>query len=146
MKKQIFRMTQQRKIILEELRKVTSHPTAQEIFDIVKNRLPRISLGTVYRNLDVLTDQNLVLKLPTEGGLGNRFDANVHPHAHIACVYCHRVDDVPGTSLVADRAEEKAAEETSYKVMSHSLEFQGICPECQARHNVIVPVRQETAV
>ena len=58
-----YRMTTQRKIIMEELAKVTSHPTAVEIYEMVKRKLPNISLGTVYRNLELLADQGKIQKL-----------------------------------------------------------------------------------
>ena len=57
------RMTNQRRVILEELRKVHTHPTVDELYTIVKARMPHISLGTVYRNLDLLTETGEVLKL-----------------------------------------------------------------------------------
>ena len=59
------RMTRQRAVILEELRKLTSHPTADELYQIVRTRMPRISLGTVYRNLCFLSDSGTILKLET---------------------------------------------------------------------------------
>ncbi|HKI82610.1 MAG TPA: transcriptional repressor, partial [Pseudodesulfovibrio sp.] len=58
-----FRLSKQRKVILEELRKVKSHPTADEVYDMVRKIIPRISLGTVYRNLEFLSSKGLVLKL-----------------------------------------------------------------------------------
>ena len=57
------RMTRQRMVILEELRKVKTHPTADELYAMVRTRMPRISLGTVYRNLDFLTESKEILKL-----------------------------------------------------------------------------------
>jgi len=62
-KKQLFRMTRQRRIILEELRKVDSHPTADEVYEMVRRQLPRISLGTVYRNLEILSREGLIQKV-----------------------------------------------------------------------------------
>jgi Fur family ferric uptake transcriptional regulator len=56
-------MTRQRRVILEELRKVNTHPSADEIYEIVRKRLPRISLGTVYRNLEILSESGDIQKL-----------------------------------------------------------------------------------
>ena len=61
------RMTRQRMVILEELRKVKTHPTADELYAMVSTRMPRISLGTVYRNLDFLTESKEILKLESAG-------------------------------------------------------------------------------
>ena len=58
-----MRLTSQRQVILEELRKVKSHPTATEVYDMVRKRLPRIGLGTVYRNLELLAEKNIIKKL-----------------------------------------------------------------------------------
>ena len=67
------RMTRQRMVILEELRKVKTHPTADELYAMVRTRMPRISLGTVYRNLDFLTESKEILKLESAGSI-RRFD------------------------------------------------------------------------
>ena len=72
------RMTRQRAVILEELRKVKTHPTADELYSIVRERLPRISLGTVYRNLDFLTESKEILKLESAGSI-RRFDGDTRP-------------------------------------------------------------------
>ena len=126
-----FRMTTQRKIILEELIFLRSHPTAQEIHSVVRQRLPRISLGTVYRNLDLLCNQGLALKIATEGGTQNRFDGNVAPHAHVHCRDCGKLADLP--DMPQDELEEHAALESGFQILGHRLEFVGICPLCQAK-------------
>ena len=74
-----MRLTTQRQIILEELSKVTSHPTANEVYDMVRKRLPRIGLGTVYRNLELMADSGIILKLEV-GGTQKRFDATTKTH------------------------------------------------------------------
>ena len=88
-----MRLTTQRQIILEELGKVTSHPTASEVYDMVRKRLPRIGLGTVYRNLELMAESGIILKLEV-GGTQKRFDATVESHYHIRCSGCGRVDDI----------------------------------------------------
>ena len=67
------RMTHQRRIILEELRNTRSHPTADEVYEIVRKRIPKISLGTVYRNLELLSESGVIQKLEI-GGTQKRFD------------------------------------------------------------------------
>ena len=84
-----LRMTTQRQVILEELRKLKSHPTAGELCQIVRQRLPRISLGTVYRNLEILSRSGVVLKLDV-AGLEMRFDGTVDNHYHVRCLDCGR--------------------------------------------------------
>lgn len=122
-----MRITNQRQVILEELQKVTSHPTANEIFDMVRKRLPRIGLGTVYRNLELLADRKIIRKLEV-GGAQKRFDATTTPHYHIRCSNCGRVDDVdmpPRHDL-----EKRAAICSGYEVHGHHVEFSGACGDC----------------
>ena len=92
------RKTRQRQVILEELQAVTSHPTAVELYQLVRRRLPRVSLGTVYRNLDLLARMGLIEKKEHSGGEA-RFDANTAQHDHLRCVRCGRVDDLPTPPL-----------------------------------------------
>ena len=123
-----LRMTRQRRVILEELRKVTSHPTADQIYAMVRCRLPRISLGTVYRNLDILSEQGEILRLDC-GGSQRRFDGTVTEHFHVRCVECGKVDDLPSSpTLTFDRAFREA---TDYQLLGHRLDFFGRCPDCQ---------------
>ncbi|MBB5347661.1 transcriptional repressor [Desulfoprunum benzoelyticum] len=125
-----MRLTTQRQIILEELAKVTSHPTANEVYDMVRKRLPRIGLGTVYRNLELMADSGVILKLEV-GGTQKRFDATVYPHYHIRCSQCGKVDDI--NIPVQPHINDAAAVASSYEVIGHHIEFTGVCSDCQ-RH------------
>lgn len=76
-------MTRQRSVILEELRKVTTHPSADGIYEMVRKRLPRISLGTIYRNLEILFENGDIRRLDTGSHL-RRFDGRAEDHYHCA--------------------------------------------------------------
>ena len=123
-----LKMTKQRRVIVEELRKLTTHPTAATLYEIVRNRLPRISLGTVYRNLELLADSGIIRKLET-AGTQKRFDGTVENHYHVRCVWCDRVDDMP-VPLFKD-IEDSLRGIRDYKILSYRLEFHGICPCCR---------------
>ncbi len=125
-----FRMTRQRKIILEELRKVKYHPTADDLYRAVRRRLPRISLGTVYRNLDLLSRAGLIQKLEV-GGTQKRFDGDVRGHCHRRCVGCGKVEDVcfEETADVSRFIKRM----TDYEVIGHRIEFVGLCRDCKGR-------------
>ncbi|MFN2352914.1 MAG: Fur family transcriptional regulator [Desulfopila sp.] len=128
-----MRLTTQRQIILEELHKVTSHPTANEVYDMVRKRLPRIGLGTVYRNLELMADNGIILKIDV-GGTQKRFDATTVCHYHIRCSQCDRVDDID--IPFQHHINESAAQSTSYTILGHHIEFSGICEDCrQAMEN-----------
>ncbi len=124
-----MRLTTQRQIILEELAKVTSHPTANEVYDMVRKRLPRIGLGTVYRNLELMSDTGMILKLEV-GGTQKRFDATVAPHYHIRCLSCGKVDDID-IPMMTD-INSIAAEKSQYQILGHHIEFTGLCSDCSA--------------
>ena len=127
LKKRIVRMTHQREIILEELRQLKTHPTADELYDIVKKRLPRISLATVYRNLDVLADLGMIQRIEVSGRQ-KRFDGNPEPHHHIRCLVCGRVADVEMDN--PPKIDFDALHTHGFKVLGFRLEFEGVCPEC----------------
>ena len=125
-----LRMTRQRRVILEELRKVKTHPSADEIYEIVRKRLPRISLGTVYRNLEKLSESGDIQKLEPGCSL-KRFDGDPTDHCHIRCVRCDRIADAPmAPDLEIDLARVNS---TDFEIIGHRLEFLGVCPICSAK-------------
>ena len=126
----MIRLTTQRQIILEELAKVKTHPTASELYDMVRKRLPRIGLGTVYRNLELMADSGMILKLEV-GGTQKRFDATTDEHYHIRCAGCGRVDDI--NMPVIKHLVAEAGAITAYTIIGHHVEFTGICSACQRR-------------
>jgi Fe2+ or Zn2+ uptake regulation protein len=120
-------MTRQRKVILEELCKVDTHPSADELYAMVRKRLPRISLGTVYRNLEILAENGEIQKLEP-GGTLKRFDGKTESHYHLRCIRCDRVVDAPVGLDVMIKHDPKSA--CDFKIIGHKLEFIGICPDC----------------
>ena len=123
-----LRMTHQREIILEELRRSVTHPTADELYERIKKKLPRISLATVYRNLEILSEAGVIKKLEISGRQ-KRFDWNPVDHDHVFCTRCHRVDNIPTTpspSLSIDSEQRKG-----YRINGIRIEFYGLCPNCQ---------------
>ncbi len=120
------RMTPQRSVILEELRRLKNHPTADELFMVVRRRLPRVSLGTIYRNLDVLVKNGQIRKLEGHGTQA-RYDGENDQHQHIQCEGCGRIDD-----LDLHAPETPDLSETGYNQVRCQVIFTGICPDCQA--------------
>lgn len=128
------RETKQRAAILEVLRKLRSHPTAAELHLLVRKRLPRISLGTVYRNLDVLARDGAIRKLVI-GQSEARFDGDLSRHEHVRCVNCGGVADVPPTVLPGvDLAE--VSRRSGFEIIGYRMEFVGVCPECRRRRGL----------
>jgi Fur family transcriptional regulator, ferric uptake regulator len=135
------RSTKQRQVILEEIRNTFSHPTADEVYELVRSRLPRISLGTVYRNLESLAAQGLIQKLDS-GGTQRRFDGNPGPHYHIRCMGCGKVDDIPGEA--DQNLDHVIRTRSDYEIWGHQLEFRGLCPQCQQGDNQSRDIRAST--
>ena len=125
------RNTKQRKLVLDAVRALHDHPTADEVFCETRRHDERISRGTVYRNLALLADDGTIQMLKTPGG--NRFDDRCDRHAHLICTSCGAVRDV---ELPYDDAVDGAAmAETGFAQVTHYAFFEGICPACQARHD-----------
>ncbi|MHB8780857.1 MAG: Fur family transcriptional regulator [Candidatus Geothermincolia bacterium] len=127
-----LRMTRQRRVILEELRKVDSHPSAEQIYELVRARLPHVSLGTVYRNLEVLSRLGLIMKLE-RAGRERRYDGNPALHQHARCVRCGRVVDLPAGAVRSVSTPRSVA---GFRVTGYRLELEGICRECSHQTSV----------
>lgn len=126
------RHSRQREVILEELQTLVSHPSAVALYEVVRRRLPKISLGTVYRNLELLVQMGLAQKLQVGGGEA-RFDGDMRRHDHVRCLGCDRIDDIPGPPL--DLAGGYANDFGGYRIVGHRLEFLGLCPACKKRRH-----------
>ncbi len=127
----LFRMTNQRERILAELKDSGRHLSADELYERVRQGIPHISLATVYRNLEILVGMGIVAKLEISGR-AKRFDYDVSRHDHIFCIECHRFDNI---EVKREEIEPIAAETAGgYSVTGYRLEFAGICPECQKKH------------
>src|SRR5687768_11765495 len=127
-----LRRTRQRDVVLEVVRSTMDHPTADWVYRQARRRLPRISLGTVYRNLKKLSEEGLIREIQIAGQT-TRFDANTGRHYHIRCLRCGRVNDLPIS--VDRRLEEEAGRAMNYQVVSHQVEVLGVCPLCRTATN-----------
>ncbi len=124
-----LRQTDARRIILEELKDLTSHPTADEVYNIVRKRLPRVSLGTIYRNLEILAENGQIQKLDG-GGTQRRFDGNTGIHYHLRCLACGRVLDLPTQPF--KEIERAVFNLADYEIHQYKLDLIGVCPTCKA--------------
>lgn len=121
------RNTKQRQIVLEAVQNRMDHPTADQIYLDVRKIDSHISRGTVYRNLNVLSQNGDILhiKVPT----ADRFDLRTDKHYHIICTACDKVFDVP--QGYSDCLDTSTAVATGFMVSRHRTVFEGVCPECQ---------------
>lgn len=121
-----LRLTNQRRLILAVLRATERHPTAEWVHAEVRKHLPRIGLGTVYRNLRLLADQGLLTEI--HAGPSVRFDARLHRHHHFTCGSCARIYDLD--EPVDARLDARIASRTGFQVSHHRIDFYGVCGEC----------------
>jgi Fur family ferric uptake transcriptional regulator len=137
-------MTHQRQVVLEEVKRDHCHPTADEIYERVRKRLPRISMGTVYRNLDILASCGLIEKLEPDRPQ-MRFDGNTSDHYHITCAICGRIEDAPIEPLQdpLENLENALGSLTKHGIFGHRLEFIGLCSRCRGREQEIFEKQQE---
>lgn len=127
-------MTRQREVILEEIRKLDCHPTADAIYEAVRKRLPRISMGTVYRNLDILASCGMIRKLEPDFPQMH-FDCNTKEHYHVTCIKCGKIEDAHLETVKdsVEHLESAMGSLTKFGIFGHRLEFLGICAECRAK-------------
>jgi Fur family transcriptional regulator, peroxide stress response regulator len=123
-----YRKSHQRDRILQLLIGTNSHPTADWVYRKLKKEIPGLSLGTVYRNLNVLLEQGLIQKLPFDNTF-DRFEGNVAPHYHLICEKCGAVEDfeMPVSININKQVEQRC----SFKINRHRTDFFGICVKCQ---------------
>ena len=122
------RQTKQREAILKLLRDDYGHLTADQIYDEVREEIPSLSKGTVYRNLRVLREMGLVSELDPSDTV-SRFEAKRDSHYHLRCVRCGRVFDID--EPINKELDRRIADRTGYNISYHQLEFRGLCHDCQ---------------
>ena len=124
------RYSRQRERIYQAVHASREHPSAQMVYDLLREELPRLRLGTVYRNLHQMAQEGMLQELT---GPTARFDACLAPHAHIRCTCCGRVMDL---SALEEPAPVRSAAEAGWQVERYSLMLEGICPACAGKdHN-----------
>ncbi|MFO7816025.1 MAG: transcriptional repressor [Halanaerobiales bacterium] len=123
------RMTKQRKTILKVLKNTDSHPTADSIYEEVKKEIPNISLGTVYRNLNLLAEKDKITVINYANDQSH-YDGNTENHYHFRCNDCGQVYDLE-LNLLDNNFDSQVEKHSDFKVDNHRLEFYGLCPDCQ---------------
>lgn len=124
-----LKYSRQRESIKHYLMTTREHPTADTVYMHVKQKFPNISLGTVYRNLNLLTDIGEAIKISTPDG-GDRFDGRVEPHNHFLCTKCGRLLDLELDMTSIQEVNRLAAEKFDGTITSSSTLFYGECSDC----------------
>jgi Fur family peroxide stress response transcriptional regulator len=123
------RITTQQQAILQHIKRADQHQTAEQVYKFVRKTLPRISLATVYRNLEKLASSSLISRVTINSTY--YFELETQPHYHVLCQACGRLDNLevpPATDI-----EEFFSRSTKYKLTGHQLILFGLCPSCQRK-------------
>ncbi|MCI8796933.1 MAG: transcriptional repressor [Dorea sp.] len=121
-----LRNSKQRQIVLDAVRARCDHPSADQIYLDVRTTDAKISRGTVYRNLGILSDTEEILNVKVPSA--DRYDSRVDLHYHIYCTGCGKTFDAP--LHYHSEYDEQVKEATGFQVKRHRLVFEGLCPEC----------------
>lgn len=122
-----FKVTPQRIAIYKALLEFEKHPNADMIYHYLHQDYPTISLATVYKTMEIF-EKIGVVRILNVGGDSSRYDYEVHPHAHIRCVSCGKVEDVHSVDM--QKIYDDLQQESRYEVLRTEIIFEGLCDEC----------------
>jgi len=125
-----YKRSKQRDRILQLLQQTETHPTADWLYQKLKKEFPNLSFGTIYRNLNILIEQNLVQRIPF-GSTYDRYEARMSPHYHLICESCGLVQDfnLPQYKDINIQAQKMS----DFEILRHRIDFFGICEKCRRR-------------
>ncbi len=128
-----YKITPQRRAIIEILFNHENHPKAEDIFTEMKEKMPDISRTTVYNTLRELNEIGIIDVVRNIGETPSRFDPNTQEHDHLFCLSCHRIID-----LETDFKDIDLSKKTSYgfQIVKKQVTFYGYCPECQKSREI----------
>lgn len=129
LRKEGFRITPQRIAIVEYIMNTEEHPSAEQIYQIIKKDYPTVSLSTVYKTLDLLRKKRLVNEIEVNGE--SRFDANVDEHLNLVCIRCGKIEDVDDKSI--KEIQLKASKKSRYLIVRSSFDLYGYCGDCKSK-------------
>lgn len=123
-----MKYSRQREALLRILKNTRSHPSADWLYNELREEFPSISLGTVYRNLALLTDNGAIKRITTGSGK-EHFDGFTDEHSHFVCTRCDSIYDITLSS--AEKLNEEVEKRLDAKVDDSSLLFYGVCSKCK---------------
>jgi Fur family peroxide stress response transcriptional regulator len=121
-------LTTQRRVVFEAICAREDHPTADQIYDEIRSRLPEISRTTVYRILDTLVQTGMITKICHPGSAA-RFDPKIHQHHHLVCMLCERIIDIESPRM--DRVPWPNVLDLGFEINDYHIHFRGTCAECR---------------
>ncbi len=129
------RNTIQKQTILMAVKELANHPTAEQVYEKVVEKLPNISRATVYRNLSSMADRGLLHRIGVPGG-ADHYDHTLETHYHVLCTECGALEDIWLQESQADLLK-LANEKSSFSIQNYQLVFHGMCPCCKAKADAL---------
>jgi Fur family peroxide stress response transcriptional regulator len=117
-------------VILEAVLQRDDHPTADQVYEAVQDRIPQLSRTTVYRTLDTLLELGVIRRVHLTGATG-RFDGKIRRHHHLVCMQCKKIVDIDDESL--DQVPIPRRKLQGFEVDDFSVQFSGTCSDCQKK-------------
>ncbi len=121
------RITTQQQLIYQFVMRSNRHYSAEQVYSQIRKTMPRISLATVYRNLERLASRQMIGQVTIKGKL--YFERQIEQHYHVICLACNKIENLD--SLPASDIESFFSRSTTYTLISHELVLYGLCVECQ---------------
>ncbi len=123
-----FRNSRQREAVLKLLSKKNYHPTVDELFELMRRDFPKVSLATVYRNVEQLCQMGKIWKIETPHG-PSRYDGNVEEHFHIRCEKCGKLEDF-WPSVCLEKSFDNEELPAGFVLHGFKVDFFGLCSDC----------------
>ncbi len=128
LKQQGVRLTPQRLAVLKALVSESHHPTAEQVYNLVRMDFPTTSLATIYKTLAKLIETGQLVEMGFNDG-SNRYDLLADPHAHLICVRCKSIKDLEVIGI--DQLGQDSITQNGYLRVSQRFDIYGVCPQCQ---------------
>ena len=123
-----MKYSRQRELILKTLKENCIHPTAEQLYELIRREEPTVSLATVYRNLNLLAENGMVKKIEGLDGTAH-FDHQTFDHYHFIFTKCNRVFEI-ACDIARDLAQDVESR-TGFRIASYDVSFRGTCKSCQ---------------
>ncbi|MDE1160775.1 MAG: transcriptional repressor [Acidobacteriaceae bacterium] len=123
-------MTHQRQVLFEVMQKMHGHPSPEEVYEIVRQTVPSISLATVYKNIHLFVDCGIFREVSLHHGT-RRVELNARPHHHMVCSECKSISDIEEQELGLLPTRTKLP--GGFLVERYSVDVIGLCRQCQAK-------------
>lgn len=129
-----MRNTMQKQLIMETVKELGNHPTAEQVYDAIHAQHPHVSKATVYRNLKHLSDQGRIKRIESVSQ-ADHYDHQCHEHYHFQCSCCKNVYDMD-MEYMNDLNERMGASLVDFQIENHDILFRGICPDCLRKKQI----------